>query len=245
MLSLNTHLNTIGISTDKVVDLVMQRDQVNAALPRNNGAAGQASGAAAAGTKPTTAANQLTPAQQQQIEELRQIDGRVHRHEQAHIAAAGGLITSGPDYTYTYGPDGKPYAIGGEVGIDTSAEKKPEDNIDKGLHIQAAALAPADPSAQDYQVASLGGRLEAQGHGDLVRQQQEERVAQEEAARQKREVQAGGAGAAPVRAPSQQAPTQDHQVSVRSAGGTGTLVQTAYATVAAGPANAGRVSVFA
>ena len=90
-------------------------------------------------------------------------------HEQAHIAAGRDVITSAASFTYTNGPDGKQYAVGGEVGIDTSSESKPEANISKGERIQAAALAPVDPSSQDYQVAAVGVQLVAQGEAELAK----------------------------------------------------------------------------
>jgi hypothetical protein len=120
-----------------------------------------------------TGGTKLTIEQQRQVAALQQIDRSVRAHEQAHISAGRGVVTSAANFSYTYGPDGKQYAVGGEVGIDTSAEKKPEANIDKGIRIQAAALAPRDPSSQDYRVASVGSRLEAQGRSDLARQQSE------------------------------------------------------------------------
>jgi hypothetical protein len=79
-------------------------------------------------------------------------------------------VTSGASFSYTYGPDGKAYAVAGEVGIDTAPERQPAANIDKGRAIQAAALAPRDPSPQDFRVASVGGQLESQGRSDLADQ---------------------------------------------------------------------------
>jgi hypothetical protein len=117
---------------------------------------------------------ELTPDQQRQVAELQKIDRKVRAHEAAHLAAAGGLATSGASYSYTYGPDGKRYVTGGEVGIDTSAESKPRANIDKGQRIQRAALAPADPSPQDRQVASAGAQLEARGRSELMTERRTE-----------------------------------------------------------------------
>lgn len=117
---------------------------------------------------------QLSPEQRRQVAELQQIDRAVRAHEQAHIAAGRDVITSSANFTYTYGPDGKRYAVGGEVGIDTSPERRPQDNIEKGQRIQAAALAPVDPSPQDYRVAAVGSQLEARGRSDLARQQGEQ-----------------------------------------------------------------------
>ena len=49
----------------------------------------------------------------------------------------------------------KRYAIGGEVQIDTSKEKTPQETIRKMQIVIRAALAPAEPSSQDLKVAQL------------------------------------------------------------------------------------------
>jgi len=166
MTTLGTSLSTIGISNARGGDLVMQREQVDSTLP-----ASSAKGSA----KTSAGSKQLTTEQQRTIQQLQQIDRTVRAHEQAHLSAGRGVVTSGAQFQYTYGPDGKQYAVGGEVGIDTSPERKPQANIDKGRLIQAAALAPKDPSPQDFRVAAVGGQLEAQGQTDLVREQQAQR----------------------------------------------------------------------
>lgn len=219
MLSLNSRLSTVGISSNKVVDLVMQRDQLKATLPT----AGKAESASAAddqqvpkaeATKPAVAKPSLTAEQLRQVRELERIDRAVRAHEQAHLAAGRGVVTSGASFTYTQGPDGRQYAVGGEVGIDTSPERAPEANIDKGRRIQVAALAPRDPSPQDYQVAAVGGRLEGQGRTDLVRQVQEERTVAEAAARAQHDRSSGetAVAAAAADAVSQQAAAADARV---------------------------------
>jgi hypothetical protein len=144
----------------------MQRDQLDGTLPRGKGAAEQRPGP-----------RELSPAEERRVAELKQIDRKVREHEAAHLRAGQGVVTSGANFTYTYGPDGKQYAVGGEVGIDTSKEAEPEDNIDKGIRIQAAALAPRDPSPQDYRVAGIGSQLESQGRSDLAAQQRAEQAA--------------------------------------------------------------------
>jgi hypothetical protein len=124
----------------------------------------------------TDAARELTPRERQQVAELQQIDRAVRAHEAAHIAAGGEVVTSGANYSYTYGPDGRQYAVGGEVGIDTAPEQDPADNVEKGIAIQDAALAPRDPSAQDYRVAGIGAQLESRGRGELVQERADERA---------------------------------------------------------------------
>ena len=64
-------------------------------------------------------------------------------HEQAHLAAAGGIAKGGASFQTTTGPDGKQYAVGGEVAT-----------ILKARQIRRAAQAPLEPSAQDRLVAA-------------------------------------------------------------------------------------------
>ena len=107
---------------------------------------------------------------QKRIEELKKIDRNVRAHEQAHLAAAGGLAMSGATFTYTRGPDGQQYAVGGEVSIDVSPGKTPQETINKAERIKAAALAPADPSAQDRAVAGSAAQMEAQAQQQLAQE---------------------------------------------------------------------------
>ena len=90
------------------------------------------------------------------------------------MAAGGGMITSGASYTYQKGPDGVNYAVAGEVGIDTSAGKTPEETIDRAQRIRAAALAPADPSGQDRAVAAKATQMEQAARMELAQQSQQE-----------------------------------------------------------------------
>ncbi len=92
---------------------------------------------------------------EQQLQQLIKTDQEVRAHEQAHIAASGGLATSGPNYVYVTGPDGKLYAVGGDVNVDVSpVPNNPDATIQKMDTVIRAALAPAQPSTQDYTVAS-------------------------------------------------------------------------------------------
>jgi hypothetical protein len=114
------------------------------------------------------------PAVQREIQKLAARDREVRAHEQAHVAAGGSLITSGPTYTYQTGPDRRRYAVGGEVGIDTSPVRgDPEATVDKAQRIRAAALAPAEPSAQDRSVAAKASQMEQSARIELARQQRD------------------------------------------------------------------------
>ncbi len=114
----------------------------------------------------------LSDAQQKQIDELKKRDADVRRHEQAHLAAAGGFARSGAVYNYQTGPDGKQYAVGGHVDIDAGAvPNNPQATIQKMQTVERAALAPADPSGEDRAVA-------AQAAQTLAKAQSEERQKQ-------------------------------------------------------------------
>jgi hypothetical protein len=111
---------------------------------------------------------ELTPEQKQQVADMKVRDQEVRVHEMAHVLAGGAHVTSGPSYEYEIGPDGRGYAVGGSVGIDTSPVKgDPEATIAKMQAVAAAALAPAQPSGQDLKVAAAACQAEAEARADL------------------------------------------------------------------------------
>ncbi|QHJ12464.1 hypothetical protein FX988_02721 [Paraglaciecola mesophila] len=107
-----------------------------------------------------------------QIDELKKRDAEVRTHEQAH-ANTGGQYAGAPQYEYTTGPDGKRYATGGEVSIDVSEENTPEDTIRKMQQVKAAALAPAEPSAQDLRVAAEAAQKTFEARKELAAEKSE------------------------------------------------------------------------
>ncbi|MBK1880177.1 putative metalloprotease CJM1_0395 family protein [Pelagicoccus mobilis] len=111
--------------------------------------------------------NQLDPAEKEQVEKLKKRDAEVRAHEQAHMAAAGSLAMGGPTYVFQTGPDGKQYAVGGNVKIDTSPGRTPEETAQKAKQIRAAALAPSEPSAQDMKVAAAAASMEMEASAKL------------------------------------------------------------------------------
>lgn len=121
----------------------------------------------------TSTSAQADPAEQRQLRELQETDRKVRAHEAAHLAAAGGLAQGGASFTMTRGSDGRYYATGGEVSISTSEGRSPQDTLARARQIRAAALAPADPSPQDYRVAAQATRMEFQAQQELVAQQSE------------------------------------------------------------------------
>ncbi|MES9880690.1 MAG: putative metalloprotease CJM1_0395 family protein [Sedimenticola sp.] len=113
-----------------------------------------------------------------QIRKLQTRDREVHAHEQAHMAAGSGVVRGGATYQYQKGPDGRLYAVGGEVKIDTSGVRgNPQATVQKAETIRRAALAPANPSGQDLQVAAAATQMAAAARSELqadVREEQTE-----------------------------------------------------------------------
>ena len=123
------------------------------------------------------ALGQLNEAEQRVLRQLSTRDREVRSHEQAHLAAAGPYSSGAPKFSYQTGPDGQRYAVGGEVQIDASPiEGDPEATIQKAQIIRAAANAPAEPSAQDRQVAAAATKMEADARQELRRQEETEKT---------------------------------------------------------------------
>ena len=118
---------------------------------------------------------ELSDEEQEIVAELKRRDTEVRRHEQAHSSAAGSYAGA-PSYEYERGPDGRMYAVGGEVKIDTRPLKDPEATIRKMDIVIRAALAPANPSAQDHAVAAQARQARQQAIAEV---RAEERIEQE------------------------------------------------------------------
>jgi hypothetical protein len=120
-------------------------------------------------------ARDLDAEQVRALQQLRARDREVRAHEQAHKSAAGGLAAGAPSFQYTQGPDGRRYAVGGEVQIDTAPiPGDPRATIAKAQQIRRAALAPAQPSATDRKVAAQATAMEQQARAELVQQGSEQ-----------------------------------------------------------------------
>ena len=111
-------------------------------------------------------------------------DREVRNHEQAH-KSAGGQHAGSISFTYQRGPDGANYAVGGEVPISVSpVAGDPQATIDKAGVIRRAALAPAEPSAQDRSVAAQASQIKIEAQAELVQQEVDAKVEKEEADKQ-------------------------------------------------------------
>jgi len=112
----------------------------------------------------------LAQDEQQKVKQLKARDREVRAHEAAHKAAGAGL-TGPASYSFTTGPDGSRYAVGGEVSVDTSTVSgDPQATLLKANRIRAAALAPAEPSSQDLQVAAQAAQMAAAARQELTAQ---------------------------------------------------------------------------
>lgn len=130
--------------------------------------------AAADGSGQQKQPGDLSEAERRQIAKLKARDIEVRAHEAAH-AGAGGAFAGSPSYEYETGPNGKKYAVGGEVPIDVSpVARDPQATIDKMNTVKAAASAPAQPSSQDRQVAARADAEKARAHAELLVQRREE-----------------------------------------------------------------------
>lgn len=139
------------------------------------GEAGAIGGGAIGGGARGADGEVLSEEEQKVVDDLKARDAEVRRHEQAH-AAAGGPYAGSPSYTYQQGPDGRRYAIGGQVPIDASPiDGDPEATIQKLEIVRRAALAPAEPSGADRAIAAAATAGIQQAQAQLSAQRQEER----------------------------------------------------------------------
>lgn len=149
--------NDSAVGTSEQAESETNKSQANSTQQRDKGIDGE----------------ELTEEEQAEVEDMKDRDAEVRTHENAH-KSAGGQYAAAPSYTYETGPDGKRYITDGEVSIDIGEESDPQDTITKMQVVKRAALAPAQPSAQDRQVYAEASQKEAQARQELNEQKQEE-----------------------------------------------------------------------
>lgn len=102
---------------------------------------------------------------QRVIDKFENLDAKTKVHEQTH--AANGTTTAPIQYNYQVGPDGKLYASGGSVRLDTSIPKDEGAANAKLEELKDASSAPSQLSAADAQIARTANLnkmlLQAQG----------------------------------------------------------------------------------
>ncbi|MGE5390045.1 MAG: putative metalloprotease CJM1_0395 family protein [Deltaproteobacteria bacterium] len=103
------------------------------------------------------------------VGKMEKTEQQVTAHEQAHKAAAGQY--AGPiSYDYVTGPDGRRYVVSGDVPINAPQGKTPEETIQIMERVKRAALAPADPSAQDIAVAAQAAQMQQAARNEIVKE---------------------------------------------------------------------------
>ena len=100
------------------------------------------------------------------------------------------------------GPDGKLYAVSGEVSIDTSEAATLEATIQKLKRVIKAALAPLEPSSQDRNVASQARAEIAEARNEIQEENAEEKQKAQEA-KEEREAQSQGSASSNAASSSQ------------------------------------------
>lgn len=139
-----------------------------------SGVTGSTSETQSANNQPAHAGErELSQDERQEVKELERRDAEVRAHEQAHVAA-GGQHAGGAQFSYQQGPDGQRYAVGGEVSISVSGGRTPEETIAKAQTVRRAALAPANPSAKDRQVAAKAASMESSAREEIAAERREE-----------------------------------------------------------------------
>ena len=96
---------------------------------------------------------------EQVLQKLKAKDQQIKSHEQTHSALSG-ANSSNPHYNYQVGPDGKMYAVGGSVTMDTSIKIDPnnQNSTSNALlkldQLQKATSSVDEPSSADMSIAT-------------------------------------------------------------------------------------------
>ncbi len=127
--------------------------------------------------------NELSEDEERLVRDLASRDSEVRAHEAAHQAAGGGMVGAA-SYTYQQGPDGKMYAIGGEVSVSMKSGSTPQETIANARQLATAAMAVGDPSPQDHAVAASARIMAMKAEQQLAKEKQEESLGKETYAQQ-------------------------------------------------------------
>jgi hypothetical protein len=86
------------------------------------------------------------------LDKFKKTDLEIRTHEQAH--ATIGHTTAPISYNYQKGPDGKMYAVGGSVRLDTSIPKDPKEAMYKLDQIKKASSGVDNQSSADIGIST-------------------------------------------------------------------------------------------
>ncbi len=110
------------------------------------------------------------------LAQLRSIDINVKPHEKAHQAVLGAYAMGQTRYLRVRGPDGRFYAVGGSIKVNTQPiQGNPHATIRKARLIRMAALRPMNPSMQDMRIAVQAYRMEVKAKREVAEEREEER----------------------------------------------------------------------
>ncbi|MDQ1244768.1 MAG: hypothetical protein QG565_1108 [Campylobacterota bacterium] len=129
-------------------------------------------------TEKSKSPSELSIDERRLVQDLQSRDTEVRAHEAAHQGAGGGM-TGGASFSYQKGPDGRMYAIGGEVSISIPSGSTPQETIRNAQQAIAAAMAPADPSGQDFAVASSAMVMLIKAQQQQAKEMQQEMLGKE------------------------------------------------------------------
>lgn len=150
------------------VDQLSATESVKDADPRNTSGPSRPVADETGNRKPAAQEQGLSEEELKVLTDLKARDREVRAHESAH-QAVGGRFAGSVSYVYQRGPDGAQYAVGGEVSIDLSpVSGDPQATIEKMRVVRAAAMAPAQPSAQDRAVAAEAMQIMLQAQAELA-----------------------------------------------------------------------------
>ena len=94
------------------------------------------------------------------LDKFQSMDSKVRSHEQTHASLAN--TTTPIQYNYQMGPDGKMYATGGSVRLDTSMPSDPEAAANKLDSIKrSASSSGSDMSGADSSIAISANLMKA------------------------------------------------------------------------------------
>jgi hypothetical protein len=120
------------------------------------------------------AETELSHEELQKLRELERKDQQVRTRDMAFLAAAGGAAGS-VSLEYETGPDGRRYAVGADIKLDTSAGATPEQTMAKARALRAATMSARSDSSTDASAAAKAVRMEAEARAEIERERAAER----------------------------------------------------------------------
>ncbi len=104
---------------------------------------------------------------QRVIDQLISRDKEVRVHEASHSINPELIKIGSAQFDYTIGPDGKAYATGGKVTLSTGISRTPEEALSKAGALKKAAMAPGEPSSQDFQALNAAIAMEFESRNQI------------------------------------------------------------------------------